>query len=148
MGKNIKNYTSSVPAIRTISCIEDELVKIGVTHIEKNYVNKIPMGVIFSVQLPGITKKLSFKIPANIAAAYRVIKEIPEYKNKNDDWLQAQAQRTAWRVVLNWVEVQVAMIQLEQADAVQMFLSFVYDPKSKKTFYEKVSGGNFKMITE
>lgn len=144
MAKKIKNYTSSIPVERTISYIESELVKIGVTHIEKNYKNSVPVGIIFSIELP---TRVSFKIPADADAAYDVIKDIPEYRSKKDDWLHAQAKRTAWKIVFNWVEVQVAMVQLKQADAMQIFLPYVYDKKSGKTFYDKISKNGFKLLT-
>ena len=145
MGKQIKNYTSSVPVERTISMIEKELVKIGVSNIEKNYNNGIPEGIIFSIKMP---KKISFKIPANIESAFEIIKTIPGYKTKKNDWLLLQAGRTAWRIVLNWVEVQVAMVQLKQADAMQVFLPYVYDKKLNQTFYERIRENGFKLLAE
>ncbi len=146
MSKKIKNYTSSVPVERTISYIEQELVKIGVTHIEKNYENGKPIGIIFSIMLP---QKLSFMIPANITSAYEILKTIPEYKSKNKEWLEAQANRTAWKIIFNWVEVQVAMVQLKQADAMEVFLPYVYNIKDGKTFYHRLKdNSNYKLLTE
>lgn len=141
----IKNYTSSVPVERTVSYIEQELVKIGVSHIEKNYDNGSITGILFSIDKP---KRIRFKIPADIDAAFEIIKTIPEYRSKNEEWLKAQAQRTAWRLVYNWVEVQVAMVQLKQAQAMQVFLPYVYDAARDQTFFEKLNNGNFKMLSE
>lgn len=143
MSKKIKNYTSSVPVERTISCIEQELIKIGVTHIEKFYKDGIIEGIIFSIMIP---QKISFRIPANLSSAHEIIKTIPEYKKKNKEWLKGQAGRTAWRIVYNWVELQVAMVQLKQADAMQVFLPYVYDVNLEQTFYEKISGNGFKLF--
>lgn len=145
MGQQIKNYTSTVPIERTIASIEKELVKIGVTHIEKSYSDGVPVGIIFTVDLQ--KKKVSFKIPSNIDAAYDVIIKIPAYKRKSKTWLKAQAGRTAWKIILNWVEVWVSMVQLKQAEAMQMLLAFAYDKKTNQTFYEKVSGDGYKMLT-
>jgi hypothetical protein len=147
MAKKIKNYTSSVPAERTISLIEQELVHIGVTHIEKSYENGTPSGIIFSIAMPH-AKKLSFKIPANIEAALDIIKTIPEYKSKNKEWLKSQANRTAWRIVFNWIEIQVAMVQLKQADAMQVFLPYAYNAQSQQTFYDKIKGNEYKLLLE
>ena len=143
MSAKIKNYTSSVPASRTISLIELELVKIGVTHIEKSYDMGEANGIIFSITMG---KKFSFKLPAKILEAYDIIKLIPEYKNKKVEWLEAQARRTAWKIILNWVEAQVAMIQLNQAEAMQIFMPYIYDSKSGQTFYEKIRDNNFKLL--
>ncbi len=143
MSKKIKNYTSSVPVERTISLIEQELIKIGVSHIEKSYENGTPKGIIFSIMIP---QKISFRIPANIESAFEIIKTIPEYKSKSKDWLKSQANRTAWRIVYNWVEIQVAMVQLKQADAMQVFLPYVYDNNLQQTFYDKISGNGFGLL--
>jgi len=143
MAKKIKNYTSAVPVERTISSIEQELVKIGVTNIEKSYKDGLPVGIIFSIMIP---QKISFRIPANIEAALDILKTIPEYKSKNKDWLKAQSNRTAWRIVYNWVEIQVAMVQLNQVDAMQVFLPYVYDSQRRETFYEKISSNGFKLL--
>jgi hypothetical protein len=146
MSKNIKNYTSAVPVERTIASIEQELVKIGVTQIVKSYDGEgFPVGIIFSVVMPD-QRCFGFQIPAKIDAALDIIKNIPAYKKKNKEWLKAQSRRTAWKIVLMWVESQVAMIQLSKFDAMQMFMQFAYDPATKKTFYEKVSGNNFKLL--
>lgn len=145
MSKKIKNYTSSVPVERTIATIEAELIKIGVSHIEKSYVDGVPKSIIFSITLK---QKISFQIPANADAAFDALKTIPEYKHKPKLWLQAQAARTAWRIVLNWVEVQVAMVQLNQADAMQVFLPYVLDTVTGQTFYQKISSNNFKLLIE
>ena len=145
MSKNIKNYTSSVSVERTISAIEQELVKIGVTHIEKRYENGLPTAIMFSIMFK--TEILCFKVPVNPEAAYDIIKSIPGYKSKSKDWLKAQSYRTAWRIVLNWVEVQVAMVQLRQADAMEVFLPYAYDQSSNTTLFEKLKGENFKMLS-
>lgn len=143
MSKKIKNYTSSVPIERTIATIEAELIKIGVSHIEKSYMDGVPKSIIFSITLE---QKISFQIPANANAAYDALKTIPEYRKKPKAWLQAQAARTAWRIVLNWVEVQVAMVQLNQADAMQVFLPYVFNSATGQTFYERISSNNFKLL--
>ena len=147
MSKKIKNYTSSVPVERTISAIEQELVKIGVSHIEKSYSDGVPTGIVFSITMP-TGQVLRFKIPADAESAHGILKTIPEYRSKAKEWLKAQANRTAWRIVFNWIEIQVAMVQLKQADAMQVFLPYAYNAETKQTFYEKISGGNFKALLE
>ena len=141
----IRNYTSTVPVERTVSRIEEELVKVGATHIEKKYEKSELKGIIFSID---IGQKISFKIPAQIEASYEIIRQIKEYKGRNKDWLIAQSKRTAWRLIYDWIQIQVAMIQLKQADAMQVFLPYAYNPKTEKTIYQSMQGNNFKLLTE
>jgi hypothetical protein len=148
MAKTIKNYTSAVPVERTIASIEQELVKIGVTQIVKSYDSEgLPMGIIFSIQIPTVGF-FNFKIPARVEAAHDLLKTIPMYKKKNKEWLKAQSRRTAWKIVLEWVAAQVAMVQLNNIDAMQMFLQFSYNPKTQETLYDRISGNGFRMLAE
>ncbi len=135
--KKIKNYTSQVSVDRTISMIETELVKIGVNKIEKTYTNGVADGIIFSVAIPNVSE-LSYKLPANIDAAKSVLKEIPEYRKKNKDWLEAQSRRTAWKIIYDWVTIQVAMVMLKQAEADQVFLPYLYNKLKDQTLYQKI----------
>lgn len=61
--------------------------------------------------------------------------------------LQAQAARTAWKIIHDWVEIQVTMIQLEQAEAMQIFLPYVYSQESQQTFYEVIKEKGFKQLS-
>lgn len=142
----VKNFTSSMPVINIIARIEELLSKIGATHIEKFYESGVPIGIVFSINHMG--KPLSFKIPANIKTAGKLLKEIPLYRKKGQAFLEAQSARTAWKLVYNWVEIQINMIKLEQAEALQVFMPYIYDKALNKTLYQHLSENNFKMIGE
>lgn len=142
MANKIKNYTSSVSVERTIAAIEQELVKIGVSHIEKSYANGLPTGIIFSITIPN-APVLRYKIPVNSESAHDILKSIPTYRRKPKEWLRAQASRTAWRIVFNWIEIQVAMVQLQQADSLQVFLPYAYNTETGQTLYEKIRGNGY-----
>ena len=145
--KKIKNYTSQVNAGRTVSMIESELVGIGANKIEKTYHNGAVNGIIFSIDLPdGIS--LCYKLPAKIEEARGILREIPEYRRKPKVWIEAQAERTAWKIIYEWVQIQVAMIQLHQADAMQVFLPYAYNRIRKQTFYDQMVESKFKLLTE
>lgn len=140
----VKNFTSSMPVIHTIAKIEELLSKIGAMHIEKFYDAGIPIGIIFSIMYN--ENPLSFKIPANIKSAEKLLREISMYRKKGTSFLEAQAARTAWKLVYNWIEIQVNMIKLEQAEALQIFMPYVYDKALNKTLYQHLSETNFRMI--
>jgi hypothetical protein len=143
----IKNYTSQVPVERTVFLIEAELVSIGANKIEKTYKDGFLNGIVFSINLPDGTG-FSYKIPAHVDAAHEILRQIPAYRKKPKAWLEAQAKRTSWKIIYVWICSQIAMIQLNHVQAMQVFLPFLYDRVRGRTFYELIQGQGFQMLTD
>ena len=118
MAKNLKNYTTTVPVERTVSQIESLLVSIGATHIEKEFQGGNIASLIFTI--PHENASVKVKLPARYQEALLVIRKIPEYKNKKQDWLINQTMKVAWRILLNWIEVEVAMLQIRNSNLLQV----------------------------
>jgi hypothetical protein len=62
---NLKNYTSSVPAVTSMGRIETALVKAGATDISKKYENGICVAITFRMVENG--QPLFFKLPGEQA---------------------------------------------------------------------------------
>lgn len=142
----LKNYTSEVPAIRSMGHIEENLVEAGATDISKKYKDGVCSAITFRMEVEGIP--LFFQLPANVQACYKVM--YAEYKKPTAETakrVMEQAHRTAWKIVSDWVEVQLSMIRLEQAKAIQIFLPYVYDPAKDQTFFERLEASKFKQLT-
>lgn len=145
MNYNLKNYTSTVPAITSMGRIEQCLVKAGATDISKKYEDGICKAVTFRILVNNTP--VFFQLPAKVEPCFNVLwKEIkrprPESKHKTKE----QAERTAWKIVSDWVDIQLSMILLEQADPMQIFLPYAYDPASETTFYDRLKDGGFKAL--
>ena len=69
---------------------------------------------------------------------------------KDEDTTKAtiyeQAARTAWKLVQDWIEVQVSMIVMKQAEFLEVFLPYVWD--GRQTYFESVKSGAFKALPE
>ena len=52
-----------------------------------------------------------------------------------------QARRVAWRIVRDWVEAQMAIVELEMAKVDQVFLPYARTPNGQ-TLYEHVRASN------
>lgn len=143
----IKNYTSSVDASRSMAKIEELLVEIGATNINKQYSDKICIGITFLLFDPQLQQTLPFHLKAQVQECFIVLwKDIKRPRPDTKAALQQQAGRTAWKILCDWTEVQCTMIILGQAKPLQMFLPFMYDTKSAETFFDKISSGKVKLL--
>lgn len=142
---NLKNYTTSVPAEKSIAQIESLLVQAGATGIMKQYEAGLPAGLVFMLPIPsadGAPPSLTtVKLPANIAACHKAmwqqhVKTRSCRSRKTDADFKPQSVRTAWRIMLDWVEVQLALIRLKQMEPLQAFLPYCFD--GTRTLYERV----------
>lgn len=144
----IKNYTSKVSAERSISRIEKKLVDKGAYNIIKLYENKELQGVLFLYRIKG--KETLFKLPARVD---KVEKKLMEYYNNPKtpsarERIKAQAKRTAWKILNDWIDIQMSLIDLEQLTFMEIFLAHVYDYEKKKTFSEELEEQEYKPLLE
>lgn len=142
---NLKNYTSEVPAITSMGRIEKCLVEAGATDISKKYEDGVCRAIRFRMPVNSIP--LFFELPAKVDACFKVMwADISRPRPDTRKKIEQQAERTAWKIVSDWVEVQMSMIRLEQAEALQVFLPYVWDPASEQTFYDKLKQTNYKAL--
>lgn len=148
MATNLKNYTSEVPAITSMGRIEQCLVEAGATDISKKYEDQVCRAITFRMMVNGIP--LFFQLPAKVDACFAALwgsmTSRGQQQADRKKWM-VQAERTAWKIVSDWVEIQLSMIRLEQAEALQIFLPYVYDPAKDQTFFQALKANNFKQLT-
>jgi hypothetical protein len=111
----IKNYTSTVPILDSISRIEYRLAQAGAMHIAKSYAEDKsgkPTGMMFQIMIENIP--MTFKLPAKADNVYKYLrmqrKKLPT--KAQDEGLRMQADRTAWKILNDWIDIQVSMIEL------------------------------------
>lgn len=143
---NLKNYTSTVPASTSITRICRALVEAGATDISQKYDpdTKTCIAISFRVVITGHIP-MFFQLPAKVDPCFNVLwKEVKRPHSDTKKKTMEQAERTAWKIVSDWVDIQLAMLQLQQADLLEVFLPYVYDPAKEKTFYQGLKELNFK----
>ncbi|MEO7264430.1 MAG: hypothetical protein ABIW38_05925 [Ferruginibacter sp.] len=144
---NIKNYTSTIEATRSMAKIEELLVEIGATNINKQYVEKVCTGITFLLFDQQMQKTLPFHLKAQIQECFTILwKDVKRPRPDTKAILQQQANKTAWKILSDWTEIQCSMILLGQAKPLQMFLPFMYDMNNNETYFEKVTAGKIKLL--
>jgi len=142
----IKNYTSGVPVEKTILRIEIALVTSGAVGIMKDYSDGRIDSISFSIPSPE-KRLIAIRLPANVEAVYQVLHSaMKRPRAETIKRLRDQAERTAWKLVQDWVEVQMAMIKMQQVEFIQVFLPYIWD--GKRTFYASLKEGGFKQLEE
>lgn len=156
----LRNYTSDVPVSQTIYRIEQVLIRCGVSGITKEYGPKAEVAALtFHIDLEG--RRVTVRLPADVQSAWdalwldyvdgdrlneagTAIAAWGSRKKKKKDDFREQAERTAWRLVQDWVEVQLSMIQLKQTDFVQVFLAYVWDESRRESFYGRLKASGYR----
>ncbi len=153
MKKFLKNYTSDVPVSTTIYRIEQVLLRCGVTGIAKEYDAGRTVAITFRLDTPAGLKAI--RLPADEAKAQEALwldyigDDLVEdgrvkwssRKRRTRESFSDQASRTAWKIVQDWVEVQMSMIELKQADALEVFLPYLFD--GQRTYYQAMKESRF-----
>ncbi len=144
---NIKNYTSTVDASRSMARIEELLVEIGATNITKQYKDKVCTGITFLLFDQQLQQTLPFHLKSQVEECFTILwKDVKRPRPDTRTTLQAQANKTAWKILSDWTEIQCSMILLGQAKPLQMFLPFMYDMKTSETLFDKVANGKLKLL--
>ena len=147
---NIKNYTSGISVETTIARIEFKLAAIGAAGIVKLYgPDKRVSAIIFN--MPDGKRSHAIKVPANVNNCYEAMwrhhcQTHSRPREETKATIRDQACRTAWKLVQDWVEVQVSMIVMKQAEPLEVFLPYVWD--GTQTYFESLKGGGFKALPE
>lgn len=140
----IKNYTSEVPVSRTVSRIEELLSRFGAHNVSKDYYAGRLVAVRFSIRLE-TGREVSIRLPADESAVLKVLADgVRRPRQGTMERLKEQASRTAWKLQQDWVEVQLSLIEMQQAEAIQVFLPYVWD--GSKTLFEAMRESGFKAL--
>jgi hypothetical protein len=86
---------------------------------------------------------LTFLLPANIQRIYQVVArdtQIPRSLRTRE-----QASRIAWRIVKDWTDAQLAMIEAGLVDLQQVFLPYAQD-ETGQTFFELMRERKFQRL--
>ena len=145
MPMKLKYYTSLISPEKSIIQIEKKLVEIGASHIAKSYESGHLSGIMFQVQ--NKDRPMSFKLPANVGLVTdMMLSDIKRPRCGTENRIREQAERTAWKLLLDWVEVQASMILIGRREVVEVFLPYLYDFQKDETLYQKLISGGFKQL--
>lgn len=126
----LANYTTTVPAMKSIGEIQGILVTHGAKHILMDYDHGEPIGVAFIVATPH--GDIPFRMPANIDRVQAVLNK----QRVRSQVGRELASRVAWRILKDWMRAQMAILETEMVSIDQVFLPYMQVGDKGKTLYE------------
>lgn len=137
----ILNYTTTVDAFKTVSEIEYILMKHMAKSIMKDYDGETITGLSFLIDT-GV-QQIPVKLPVKIDECLEVLKkERRENPKKQIKDTRQQAERVAWRILKDWVEAQMALLDIEMVRFEEIFLPYI-ETTNGQTVYERLKEKQF-----
>jgi hypothetical protein len=147
------NYTTKIPAKRTVSECQDLLITAGARSVTLETESRRPTGLAF--QLDTSFGVRAFRLPVNHLGVGTLLRRVDQadawppglYKGGAGTKERARfvtedhALDVAWRITRDWLEVQLAIIDAEMVTADEVMLPYMLvDPQT--TVFDQYRAGN------
>jgi hypothetical protein len=142
----IKNYTSEKSVEKIFTELQQTLGTHGAKQISFDYGDD---GKVHGVQFVIKVKDRFFpiKLPARVDQAQAVLKR--QYENGEIKshigtkvYSYDQAYRVAWRNILDWVQAQMALLEIDMAKMEEVFLPYMLD-RQGVSYFERIEQRGF-----
>ena len=137
------NYTTKVNAQKTVTEVMGLLVAKGADEISIVYDDeRQPVGLKWTVQSPRLGR-VAFALPCNVDAVFGKLTEQKVMVTSPESRRQ-QAIRTSWRILKDWVEAQMALLETGMVTMDEIFLPYMLS--GARTFYQALAAGEFRAL--
>ena len=136
----ILNYTTTVDSFKTVSEIEYILMKHKAKSIMKNYDGESITGLSFLIDTG--SRQIPVRLPVRVDECLEVLKREKEKGMKNIKATREQAERVAWRILKDWVEAQMALLDIQMVRFEEIFLPYI-ETQTGQTIYERLEERQF-----
>jgi hypothetical protein len=145
MARPLLNYTSEIPVSRTVGEIQALLSEAGARSLSIEYDHRVPCALSFTIATG--RGDLAYRVPVTLPAILAILERLSnEYgladrygqrrRKLPQSWVTPEhAARVGWRVLKDWLEAQVALIEIGLVELPQIFLPYQL-VDGQKTVYE------------
>jgi hypothetical protein len=119
------NYTTSVDALKTVNEIQRKLVAHGASEIIVGYgPDRVPDALAFRVRTAEGSQ--FFNLPANVKAIEATLAlQAKRGVIRKSFATREQAARVAWRIIKDWIEAQIAIIESGMVTIQEVFFPYL-----------------------
>lgn len=142
------NYTTKISADKTVAEIQAILVRAGAMAIMTEYdVNAVLVGISFKIATPfGPT---AYSLPCDVAAVNRILdKQMRAGKVPRRLVTTEQASRVGWRIIKDWIEAQLALVQTQMVTLDQVFLPYARTNTGETVYQRYIGAGMSGLMIE
>ena len=136
------NYTTKIPYEKTMAQVEAILMTHGARAIHKRIdLEGHVSALMFSLSTPD--GELPIRLPVDADATCEVLRR--QYDNREIErrfTTKDHARRVAWRIVKDWLEAQVWLVETEMAKMEEILLPYLMVEKDR-TLYEAMKERHF-----
>lgn len=136
----ILNYTTTIDAFKTVSEIEYILMKHKAKSIMKEFDGERIIGLSFLIETGN--NQVPIKMPVKVDECLAVLHKEKKNGAKSVKDTRDQAERVAWRILKDWVEAQMALLDIEMVRMEEIFMPYIVD-NTGKTLFEKLKEKQF-----
>jgi len=136
------NYTTQIEAIKTVGEIHRILSSHGAKSIQTDYSDD---GQVEALSFLVLTPygEVGIRLPIDPDAVLKVLTQQNRLNKVPGRYInRAQAVRVAWRIMKDWVQAQMAILETEMVKMEQIFLPYVIT-KEGRTLYETMVDRHF-----
>lgn len=140
------NYTTSIESDKTLHEIQRILAKAGALAIMTEFdADGEVEAVSFQIKAPH--GPMSYTLPCNLVPVLKILdQESRAGKVPRRLVTKAQAGRVGWRIVKDWIEAQVALVQTQMVSLDQVFLPYVRTSNGQ-TLYQRYLEQGLPLLT-
>ena len=140
------NYKTTIEAIKTVGEIQGILAGHGARSIQTDYSNDGQVEALSFLVLT-LHGEVDIRLPINPEAVLKVLTQQNRLGKVPKRYInRAQAVRVTWRIVKDWVEAQMAILETEMVQMEQIFLPYVIT-QGGRTLYEVMVERHFLLGT-
>jgi len=139
---SILNYTTSITTQKTAGEIQEKLARAKAQAVLCEYDAEAVMCAM-SFRIMTAHGAVFFRLPANAQGVLKAMKADKKVPNRLKT--KEQAAKVAWRILKDWIEAQLAIVDAEMADMTEVFLPYAQNDKGQ-TVYQAIQAGGFKAL--
>lgn len=129
----ILNYTTQIQTYKTVGEIQRILAKAGALSVSVDYDSQSePSAITFFIYVKD--NPVNFRLPSRWNGVFDNLKSDKQVLKKFKT--EEQARRVSWRIVKDWIEAQMAIVEVELATLPEVFLPYAIT-KNGLTIYQE-----------